>query len=68
MGLGALVFRCVSRRCARLSVIIDAQGLDALAELLFPVGSLFLCLDLGLALSVGGLGLLEDADEVLALR
>jgi hypothetical protein len=57
----------MARRCARLDIIVDADGLDALGDLLRLVGSLLLCLDLCFALAVGGLGLLEDADDVLAL-
>jgi hypothetical protein len=69
--LGAM--RCLGvlgavRRCARLDIIVEADRLDALAELLRLVGSLLLGLELCFALAVGGLGLLEDADEVLALR
>lgn len=62
--------RCfgVAGGCARLDVVIDAEGLDALLELLLLHGSISLCLDLCFALAVGGFGLLEDADEVLALK
>jgi hypothetical protein len=56
------------RRRARLDIVVEADGPDALAELLRLVGSLLLGLELCFALAVGGLGLLEDADEVLALR
>jgi hypothetical protein len=56
------------RRCARLDIVVEANRADALAELLRLVGGLLLGLELSLALAVGGLGLLEDADEVLALR
>ena len=71
VGLGAVrglgVLGAV-RRCARLDIIVDADRLDTLCELLRLVRSLLLSLDLSLALAVGGLCLLEDADNVLALR
>tara|TARA_R110002003_G_scaffold62_16_gene5664 strand:- start:11178 stop:11372 length:195 start_codon:yes stop_codon:yes gene_type:complete len=58
----------MARRSARLDIVVDAQGPDALIEPLGLVCSLLLGLDLRFALAVGGLGLLEDADNVLALR
>jgi hypothetical protein len=48
-------------------VVIKADGLDALGELSLLHGSIAFGLDLSLALAVGGLGLLEDVDDVLAL-
>lgn len=48
-------------------IVIDANGFYTLAELLLAHGSIALGLDLSLALAVGGLGLLEDVDDVLAL-
>lgn len=57
----------MARRCAGLDIIVDADGFDALCEFLRLVGRFFFSLDLGLALAVGGLCLLEDADDVLAL-
>ena len=54
--------------CAGLDVVVDAESPDALLELLFLQSSISLCLDLCLALAVGGFGLLEDADKVLALE
>jgi hypothetical protein len=52
----------------RPNIVFDAQRLDALAQgLLFAHSSIALGLDLSLALAVGGFGLLEDADKVLAL-
>lgn len=52
----------------RPNIIFDAQRLDALAQgLLFAQGSIALGFDLSLALAVGSFGLLEDADNVLAL-
>lgn len=55
-------------RCAGLDVVVDAEGLDALAELLLPQGSISLCLDLCFSLAVRGFGLFEDADDVFALE
>jgi hypothetical protein len=48
-------------------VVVDADGLDALGELPLFHDGIALSLDLGFALAVGGLGLLEDVDDVLAL-
>ena len=48
-------------------VVIQADGLDALSGLPLLHGGIALRLDLRLALAVGGLGLLEDVDNVLAL-
>jgi hypothetical protein len=54
--------------CTRLDIILNAQCLDAPTQgLLLAHGSIALGLDLSLALAVGSLGLLEDADDVLAL-
>jgi hypothetical protein len=58
----------VARRCARLDIVVDTNGFGAFIEFLQLVGGILLSLDLRLALAVGGLGLLEDADKVLALR
>lgn len=58
----------MARRCARAGVIVvNAQALHALGQLLRLVSGLLLRLDLRLALAVGRFGLLEDADNVLAL-
>lgn len=57
----------MARRGARAGVIVNAQALHALVQLLRLKGGLLLRLDLRLALAVGRLGLLEDADNVLAL-
>jgi hypothetical protein len=57
----------MARRCARLNIIVNADDLDALGDLLCVVGSFFLGLDLCFALAVCSLGLFEDADNVLAL-
>ena len=55
-------------RCARLDIVFDAQRLDTSAQrLLLAQCSIALGLDLGLALTVGSFGLLEDAYDVLAL-
>lgn len=57
----------MARRCARPHIVVDANIFDALGEFLRLVGGFLLRLDLGLALAVGGLCFLEDADNVLAL-
>lgn len=54
-------------RDLRAGVIVDADSLDALGELPLLHDSIALGFDLRLALAVGGLGLLEDIDDVLAL-
>jgi hypothetical protein len=59
-GLGAT-------RCARAGVIVVAQELDALGELLLFYGSIAVGINLRLALAIGSLGLLEDVDNVFAL-
>jgi hypothetical protein len=66
--VGRLGVLGVTRGCARLNIVVDTDSLGALVELLQLVGGILLGLDLCLALAVGGLGLLEDADKVLALR
>jgi hypothetical protein len=49
-------------------IVVDANGLEALGQLLLFDCGIALGLDLCLAFAVGGLGLLEDVDNVLALR
>ena len=51
----------------RTRVVVEADRLYALEELLLLQRGIALGLDLGLALLVGRLGLLEDVDEVLGL-
>jgi hypothetical protein len=58
----------VARGCARAGVIVVAERLCALVDLLGVVCGFFFCFDLGFALAVGGFGFLEDGDDVLALR
>jgi hypothetical protein len=48
-------------------IVVDTQGFHALGELPLLDDGIALGLDLRLALAVGGLGLLEDVDNVLAL-
>lgn len=67
-AMGGLGMRGPVGGCARLNVIFNAQRLDAPTQgLLLAQGSIALGLDLSLALAVGGFGLLEDAENVLAL-
>jgi hypothetical protein len=69
VGLGAVRFARVTGRGARPGVVVEPEGPHALAQLLLlQRGRIALRFDLGLALAVGGLGLLEDVDNVLALR
>lgn len=48
-------------------IVVDAEGLDTLAQLSFSYLSISLGLDFCLAFAIGSLGLLEDVDNVLAL-
>jgi hypothetical protein len=66
MGVG---FGCLGavRDLGAGIVIIHTDGLYALGELPLLDGGITLGLDLCLALAIGGLGLLEDVDNVLAL-
>jgi hypothetical protein len=58
------------RGCARAGVVVDvvdADRLGRLAQLARLDGGIALGLDLSLPFTVGGLGLLEDVDNVFAL-
>lgn len=51
-----------------LDIVVDnVDFLESLGEVLFPDGGVSFCFDFCFALAVGGFGLLEDADKVLAL-
>jgi hypothetical protein len=58
----------MARRSTRPDIVVDAEGLGALIQLLQLEGGILFGFDLCFALAVGGLGLLEDTDEVLALQ
>lgn len=54
---------------ARSDIVLKPQRPHAIAQLLLLNGGSFaFCFNLGFALAVGRLGLLEDIDNVLALR
>lgn len=66
--LGAMGSLGMARRCARLSIVVDAQGFYAISGLFLSQSRISLCLDLCFALAICRLGFLEDVDDVLALR
>lgn len=51
----------------RADIVVQADRLQALAQLPLLQGGIPLGLDLSLALAIGGFGLLEDVDDVLGL-
>ena len=66
--LGAMTGFGPVRRSARLVVVVETEVLHAIAQsFLLGESSIALGLDLGLALAIGRLGLLEDVYEMFAL-